>query len=226
MSQNDRPLTNGSQPQSNGTNHVANGTNPLAHNQSSSSRRSSFQPFPPLSPSQSSDSQGLPVRHPRPLTAAELHLEVEKEQEAIVNRLTRELSLLRAHSASVASTASSSTTAPGSTSFALDPHDPLAAQSSLPLPVDPSHPGGARPHRSGSNASASGGATFARALSVGAGAAPSLPRYDEIALHRAELEEAKRENERLRQRLMELEVQLRERRIRDDAGTTERDHTT
>ena len=49
------------------------------------------------------------MRHPRPLTAAELHLELEKEQEAVVNRLTRELSALRAHSASVASTASSVT---------------------------------------------------------------------------------------------------------------------
>ncbi|CAN8098401.1 unnamed protein product [Discula destructiva] len=49
-----------------------------------------------------------PVRHPRPLTAAELHQELEKEQEAVVNRLTRELDLLRqAHNASVASNASS-----------------------------------------------------------------------------------------------------------------------
>lgn len=29
------------------------------------------------------DSQ-IPIRHPRPLTAAELHLELEKEQEAVV----------------------------------------------------------------------------------------------------------------------------------------------
>ncbi|KAJ9603477.1 hypothetical protein H2200_012255 [Cladophialophora chaetospira] len=39
--------------------------------------------------------------------AAELHLELEKEQESIVNRLTRELSALRAQTASVASTTSS-----------------------------------------------------------------------------------------------------------------------
>jgi hypothetical protein len=26
----------------------------------------------------------MPMRHPRPLTAAELHLELEKEQEAVV----------------------------------------------------------------------------------------------------------------------------------------------
>jgi hypothetical protein len=41
--------------------------------------------FPPLgSPSQYVDAAGVPMRHPRPLTAAELHLELEKEQEAVV----------------------------------------------------------------------------------------------------------------------------------------------
>lgn len=68
-----------------------------------------------------------PIRHPRPLTAAELHSELEREQEAVVsssllpyylkkssshilqvNRLTRELSMLRAaQNASVASNRSS-----------------------------------------------------------------------------------------------------------------------
>ncbi|EER29641.1 hypothetical protein CPC735_073230 [Coccidioides posadasii C735 delta SOWgp] len=51
-----------------------------------------------------------PLRHPRPMTVADLHLEMEKEQEAVVNRLTRELSLLRQQTASVASTASSAST--------------------------------------------------------------------------------------------------------------------
>jgi hypothetical protein len=46
-------------------------------------------PFPPLSPSLSGyvpsvDAAGVPMRHPRPLTAAELHLQLEKEQEAVV----------------------------------------------------------------------------------------------------------------------------------------------
>jgi hypothetical protein len=46
-------------------------------------------PFPPLSPGlgghiPSVDAAGVPMRHPRPLTAAELHLELEKEQEAVV----------------------------------------------------------------------------------------------------------------------------------------------
>jgi hypothetical protein len=72
--------------------------------------------FPPLSPSMSGhissvDSAGVPMRHPRPMTPAEMHLELEKEQEAVVNRLTRELSALRAHSASVASTTSVSSSA-------------------------------------------------------------------------------------------------------------------
>ncbi|KAJ2903523.1 hypothetical protein MKZ38_009745 [Zalerion maritima] len=49
-----------------------------------------------------------PLRHPRPMTAADLHHELEKEQEAVVNRLTRELSILRtAANASVASNTSS-----------------------------------------------------------------------------------------------------------------------
>ncbi|KAM0323859.1 hypothetical protein ACHAQA_008437 [Verticillium albo-atrum] len=49
-----------------------------------------------------------PIRHPRPLTAADLHIQLEKEQEAVVNRLTRELQLLRAaHNASTVSNASS-----------------------------------------------------------------------------------------------------------------------
>ncbi|CCC06678.1 hypothetical protein SMACR_00704 [Sordaria macrospora] len=48
-----------------------------------------------------------PTRHPRPLTAADLHLQLEKEQEAVVNRLSRELSMLRAaQNASVVSNAS------------------------------------------------------------------------------------------------------------------------
>ncbi|RDL41858.1 Uncharacterized protein BP5553_01837 [Venustampulla echinocandica] len=49
-----------------------------------------------------------PLRHPQPLTAADLHLQLEKEQEAVVNRLTRELSMLRAaQNASVVSNTSS-----------------------------------------------------------------------------------------------------------------------
>ncbi|KAG0157024.1 Protein vip1 [Penicillium digitatum] len=51
-----------------------------------------------------------PLRHPQPLTPSDLHLVLEKEQEAMVNRLTRELSILRQQTASVASTTSSTST--------------------------------------------------------------------------------------------------------------------
>lgn len=58
------------------------------------SRRTSTQmppPPPPVGPAahrsptiSSNEQLGLPLRHPRPLTAAELYLECEKEQEAVV----------------------------------------------------------------------------------------------------------------------------------------------
>ncbi|KAI2628210.1 hypothetical protein GGS21DRAFT_247948 [Xylaria nigripes] len=49
-----------------------------------------------------------PIRHPRPLTAAELHSQLEQEQEFIVNRLSRDLTMLRmTQNASVVSNASS-----------------------------------------------------------------------------------------------------------------------
>ncbi|KAF2268034.1 hypothetical protein CC78DRAFT_576581 [Lojkania enalia] len=107
--------------------------------------------FPPLSPSltghvPSVDAAGVPMRHPRPLTAAELHLELEKEQEAVVNRLTRELSALRAHSASVASTASSTTSG-----VLLEATDHSTAHTGAL--TGPTHPTSARRHRSSSSVS-------------------------------------------------------------------------
>ncbi|OJJ46630.1 hypothetical protein ASPZODRAFT_16385 [Penicilliopsis zonata CBS 506.65] len=84
-----------------------------------------------------------PLRHPKPLTAADLHLMLEKEQESMVNRLSRELSLLRQQTASVASTASST-----STTFneSLEPlHSPYINSSM--------HPTASRRHRSSSNLS-------------------------------------------------------------------------
>lgn len=183
--------------------------------------------FPPLSPSlvghvPSVDAAGVPMRHPRPLTAAELHLELEKEQEAVVNRLTRELSQLRAHSASVASTASS-------------------AASGMHVEQDmtgPTHPTSARRHRSSSSVSRSSmsvppygipltsatatiphhrysvssqpatsdpsSAQQARSASV-----VSTPRYEEVTHYRQELEEAKRENELLKRRIRDLERMIR-----------------
>ncbi|EPE07229.1 hypothetical protein F503_07880 [Ophiostoma piceae UAMH 11346] len=74
---------------------------------SSSSLPSPFGPPPVTSTTAENVSGPGPLRHPRPLTAAELHTQLEKEQEAVVNRLTRELTLLRAQNASVVSNTSS-----------------------------------------------------------------------------------------------------------------------
>ncbi|TQV97785.1 hypothetical protein V2A60_006490 [Cordyceps javanica] len=88
-----------------------------------------------------------PLRHPRPMTTSELHTELEKEQEALVNRLTRELSLLRAtHNASVASNASSAS--------AGTSHDPIA-ETSLLSGSGFSIPTTRRHHRTSSTASQS-----------------------------------------------------------------------
>ncbi|OQD98224.1 hypothetical protein PENVUL_c074G00292 [Penicillium vulpinum] len=72
--------------------------------------------LPPGSPPLGTGDYGItrtaqgPLRHPQPLTPSDLHLVLEKEQEAMVNRLTRELSIIRQQTASVASTASSTST--------------------------------------------------------------------------------------------------------------------
>ncbi|KAF9697249.1 hypothetical protein EKO04_005004 [Ascochyta lentis] len=178
--------------------------------------------FPPLSPNlPSADTGHVPMRHPRPMTAAEMHLELEKEQEAVVNRLTRELSALRAHSASVASTTSSI-----ASNALLDVTDPAgsAAHSGAPL-QGATHPTSSRRHRSSSSVSRSGlpmgahsmpqshrqsissqqgGAEMRRSSSI-----VSTPRYEEVAQQRAELEEVKKENEVLKQRIRELERAIR-----------------
>ncbi|PNP37413.1 hypothetical protein TGAMA5MH_10712 [Trichoderma gamsii] len=87
-----------------------------------------------------------PLRHPRPLTASELHMQLEKEQEAVVNRLTRELSILRAaHNASVVSNTSS-------TSNATSSHDPIV-ESSLLSGSGFSIPTARRHHRTSSSTS-------------------------------------------------------------------------
>lgn len=157
------------------------------------------------------------------MTAAELHLELEKEQEAVVNRLTRELTNLRAHSASVASTTSSI-----ASNALLDVTDPAgsAAHSGAPL-QGATHPTSSRRHRSSSSVSRSGGLPLnvhsvpqshrqSMSSQHGGGAEMrrsssivSTPRYEEVALHRAELEEVKKENEVLKQRIRELERAIR-----------------
>ncbi|KAK4443608.1 hypothetical protein QBC34DRAFT_430655 [Podospora aff. communis PSN243] len=88
-----------------------------------------------------------PTRHPRPLTAADLHLQLEKEQEAVVNRLTRELTMLRAaHNASVVSNASS-TSASASESVHLGEPQPAVSGPGLAHHRAPVH------HRTSSNTS-------------------------------------------------------------------------
>ncbi|KAG9248754.1 hypothetical protein BJ878DRAFT_412182 [Calycina marina] len=121
-----------------------------------------------------------PLRHPRPLTAADLHLQLEKEQEAVVNRLTRELSMLRAtHNASVVSNSSSTSTG---LPDGLD-HSSNHLLSGPFHPV-PSH----RHHRTSSNTSIRS-ITAASLNTLGSGAATTvapdrargtLPRHDSI----------------------------------------------
>ncbi|OSS53674.1 hypothetical protein B5807_00705 [Epicoccum nigrum] len=200
--------------------------------------------FPPLSPGLSSgaDSAHAPMRHPRPLTAAELHLELEKEQEAVVNRLTRELTQLRAHSASVASTVSSVTSggagaggdadvAPGNAGVYPPTSSSTAAAAAaarrerrssssvsrysfgVPVPTattSASH-GQNRSQRhsiSSQQGQVQGnshhGVEMRRSSSI-----LSTPRYEEVAQQQAVLEEVKKENEVLKERIRELERAIR-----------------
>jgi hypothetical protein len=183
-----------------------------------------------LATTQPGDNTGVgtgpgPLRHPRPLTAADLHLQLEKEQEAVVssshisptshfsfpishtpftakedfltdplqvNRLTRELSLLRAaQNASVASSTSSTTPSTGAagapfTSGGLggglpDPHDSTYTNHLLSGPSHPA-PSQRRHHRSSSSTSTrsntatsiSGWTIAGIAGGIGGGIAPSM----------------------------------------------------
>lgn len=155
----------------------------------------------------SADTTGIPMRHPRPMTPAEMHLELEKEQEAVVNRLTRELSALRAHSASVVSTASSAaeSSATHAESLTGPTHPTSSRRHRSSSSVSRSGPPGSYPHRySVSSQPAGGDARDHRSSSV-----VSTPRYEEVALHKAELEEVKKENEALKQRIRDLEKAIK-----------------
>ncbi|KAK1148690.1 hypothetical protein N8T08_008575 [Aspergillus melleus] len=88
-----------------------------------------------------------PLRHPKPLTPSDLHSMLEQEQEAMVNRLSRELSALRQQTASVASTTSSA-----STSFNDSSVDALHTSSHF---INTVHPTASRRHRSSSSLSSS-----------------------------------------------------------------------
>lgn len=142
---------------------------------------------PPVDVSSATSGPG-PIRHPRPLTAAELHQQLEKEQEAVVclsiiysalislarreltcylqvNRLTRELDLLRqAHNASVASNASS-TSASASASGAEIPIIPDGRQHLL------SGSGFSIPSSSGRRHTRSGSSASTRSIAATAGSA-------------------------------------------------------
>ncbi|PYI05832.1 hypothetical protein BO78DRAFT_419156 [Aspergillus sclerotiicarbonarius CBS 121057] len=87
-----------------------------------------------------------PLRHPKPLTPSDIHSMLEQEQEAMVNRLSRELSLLRQQTTSVASTASS-------TSTTLN--DSVDALHASPYVINTAHPTASRRHRSSSSLSSS-----------------------------------------------------------------------
>lgn len=109
-----------------------------------------------------------PIRHPRPLTAAELHQQLEAEQELLVNRLTRDLQTLRAaHNSSVASNASSASAATSTdqaqSSF-VDTH--LLSGPGFPLPTTSAD---RRHHRTSSSTSAR---SFSHLASAGSTPAP------------------------------------------------------
>ncbi|GLI82156.1 hypothetical protein PoHVEF18_010558 [Penicillium ochrochloron] len=123
-----------------------------------------YQGSPPLGMSDhdiTSTAQG-PLRHPKPITPSDLHLVLEKEQEAMVNRLTRELSLLRQQTASVASTASSTSTM----------NDPIDGFHTSPSLGSSTHTHSSRRQRSSSSLSSHTAAQGSQAASV-TGIAPS-----------------------------------------------------
>ncbi|KAF2396136.1 hypothetical protein EJ06DRAFT_534275 [Trichodelitschia bisporula] len=161
-------------------------------------------PFPALTPTHTMET-GMPSRHPRQMTPAELHLELEKEQEAMVNRLTRELTALRAHSASVASTASSTSTAP--VPNVLGTGEGAGAGETRRARSSSAASQGIMPPMAGYGSVPSG-----RMGSGAGGAVQGTSRYEEVMMHKAEMEEARRENERLRKRVRELEALVKEKK--------------
>ncbi|KAF2133210.1 hypothetical protein P153DRAFT_151853 [Dothidotthia symphoricarpi CBS 119687] len=182
-------------------------------------------PFPPLSPSMNGyvDAAGVPMRHPRPMTPAEMYHELEKEQEAVVNRLTRELSALRTQTASVASTVSSTADATDQSTAHTGPmtgstHPTSSRHHRSSSSVSRSGmPPGVYPHRySVSSQSTTGDATHrdpARSASH-----VTTPRYEEVAQHRADMEEVKRENELLKQKIIDLERMIKAKEAEDQRG--------
>ena len=109
-----------------------------------------------------------PLRHPRPLTAADLHMQLEKEQEAVVNRLTRELTFLRQQTASVTSTTSSTSASTGITDSAVQTESGvLLGSSASGSGSNVIHPTSSRRHRSSSNLSSRGTSVNSTAATAG-----------------------------------------------------------
>ncbi|BCS18221.1 uncharacterized protein APUU_11049S [Aspergillus puulaauensis] len=106
-----------------------------------------------------------PLRQPKPLSPSDIHSILEQEQEAMVNRLSRELSTLRHRTSSIASTASS-------TSTTLN--EPLDALHGSPYIAGPIYPTASRRHRSSSNLSASFFPVIQGSRTNGRGRRPSL----------------------------------------------------
>ncbi|KAL2815379.1 hypothetical protein BJX63DRAFT_167153 [Aspergillus granulosus] len=187
------------------------------------------------------------LRQPKPLSPCDIHSILEQEQEAMVNRLSRELTLLRHQTASVASTTSST-----STSF-NDSHDTLYGSAYISGPV---YPTASRRHRSSSSLSASYFPVIQGSRANGRSRRPSLvspqrsqslvsvplqphePKHDSSShvahssrfrrssvsqqralsgptifrsdetTSRGEMESLKNENEMLRRRIQDLELEL------------------
>ncbi|KAL4778193.1 hypothetical protein BJX76DRAFT_343865 [Aspergillus varians] len=107
-----------------------------------------------------------PLRQPKPLSPSDIHSILEQEQEAMVNRLSRELSHLRHQTSSVTSTASS-------TSTTLN--EPLDSyHGSSPYISGPIYPTASRRHRSSSSLSASYFPAIQGSRTSGRGRRPSL----------------------------------------------------
>ncbi|KAI6382867.1 hypothetical protein MCOR25_000383 [Pyricularia grisea] len=155
-------------------------SNQTAHTSATTSSSALASPqLPPaaVASNMSSDNAGAgsgpgPIRHPRPLTAAELHLQLEKEQEAVVNRLTRELSILRAaqNASVVSNTSSTSASVSGAEGT---PATDLISGSGFSIPST----SGRRHHRTSSSHSARSqaimGTSFGAGSMVGTGPLPA-----------------------------------------------------
>ncbi|KAK3984468.1 hypothetical protein QBC44DRAFT_15935 [Cladorrhinum sp. PSN332] len=213
-----------------------------------------------------------PQRLPRPPTASEIHSQLEKEQEAVVNRLNRELSLLQTAHASVFSTTSSisatatepvppletyrgrhqRTASNTSTSTRSNVGSVSTPGISSPLPVRPGQNAGlpatlaevarqrrastaSRRSRTGSPAPFEQPGYFGSVPRVSASTSvlatpgdtdsssvilPATPRLEEAMYYREQMNNARAENEILKQRLRELENLLRQRRESDASIST------